>query len=51
MTRLIGRAWVPMVVVGLLGQSPFRGFAGSSAPSVRSGFGTADLIIQFEPNA
>ena len=49
MTRLLGRAWVPMVVVavGAATVSRLRGVFGSyvSVPD----FGNADLIIQFEP--
>jgi hypothetical protein len=49
MARLIGRAWVPMVVVavGIFTVSRLRGVFGSYV-SVRDS-GTADLIIQFEP--
>jgi hypothetical protein len=49
MTRLIERAWVPMVVVavGAFGVSRRRGVFGSyvSVPDSR----TADLIVQFKP--
>jgi Mycobacterium membrane protein len=49
MTRLIGRAWVPMVVVavGVFAVSRFRGVFGSYVSVPDSG--TADLIIRFEP--
>jgi hypothetical protein len=49
MTRPIGRAWVPMVVVavGVFTVSRLRGVLGSYV-SV-AGSGTADLIIRFEP--
>jgi hypothetical protein len=49
MARLIGRAWVPMVVVavGAFTVSRLRGVFGSYV-SVRDSC-TADLIIQFEP--
>jgi hypothetical protein len=49
MTRLIGRAWVPMVVVavGAFAVSQLRGVS-RSYMSVLD-FGTADLIIRFEP--
>jgi hypothetical protein len=49
MTRLIGPAWVPMVVVavGAFSVSRLRGVFGSYVwvPA----FGTADLIVQFKP--
>jgi Mycobacterium membrane protein len=52
MTRLIGRAWVPIVmVIGVAVRaftvSRFQGVFGShwSVPA----FGTADLIVQFKP--
>jgi hypothetical protein len=49
MARLIGRAWVPMVVVavGAFTVSRLRGVLGSYVSVPDSG--TADLIIQFEP--
>ena len=49
MARLIGRAWVPMVVVavGAFTVSRLRGVFGSYVRFPESG--TADLIIQFEP--
>jgi MmpS family membrane protein len=49
MSRVIGRAWVPMVVVavGALAVSRLRGVFGSYVSVPDSG--TADLIIQFEP--
>jgi hypothetical protein len=49
MTRLIGRAWVPMVVVavGAFTVSRLRRVFGSYVSVPDSG--TADLIIQFEP--
>jgi hypothetical protein len=49
MASLIGRAWVPMVVVavGAFTVSRLRGIFGSYV-SVRDS-GTADLIIQVEP--
>jgi hypothetical protein len=49
MTRLIGRAWVPMVVVavGAFTVSRLRGFFGSYVSVPDSGI--ADLTIQFEP--
>ena len=49
MTRLIGRAWVPMVVVAVRAftVSRLRGVFGSYVSVPDSG--TADLIIQFEP--
>jgi Mycobacterium membrane protein len=49
MTRVIGRAWVPMVgvAVGAYTVSRLRGVFGSYVPVPDSG--TADLIIQFEP--
>jgi Mycobacterium membrane protein len=49
MTTLIGRAWVPMVVVavGVFTVSRLRGVFGSYVSVPDSG--TADLIIQFEP--
>ena len=49
MTRLIGRAWIPMVVVavGAFTVSRLRGVFGSYVSVPDSG--TADLIIQFEP--
>jgi Mycobacterium membrane protein len=49
MTRLIGRAWVPMVVVavGVFTVSRFRRVFGSCVSVPDSG--TADLIIRFEP--
>jgi hypothetical protein len=49
MTRLIGRAWVPMVVVavGAFTVSRLRGVFGSYVSVPDSG--TADLIMQFEP--
>jgi hypothetical protein len=50
MTRLIGRAWVPMVVVvvGAFAVSRLRAVFGSYVSFPDSG--TADLIIQFEPH-
>jgi hypothetical protein len=49
MARLIGRAWVPMVVVavGAFTVSRLRGVFGSYVSVPDSG--TADLVIQFEP--
>jgi hypothetical protein len=49
MSRLIGRAWVPMVVVavGAFAVSRLRGVFGSYVSVPDSD--TADLIIQFEP--
>ena len=49
MTRVTGRAWVPMVgvAVGAYTVSRLRGVFGSYVPVPDSG--TADLIIQFEP--
>jgi Mycobacterium membrane protein len=49
MSRVIGRGWVPMVVmdVGALAVSRLRGVFGSYVSVPDSG--TADLIIQFEP--
>jgi Mycobacterium membrane protein len=49
MTRLIGRAWVPMVVVAVRAftVSRLRAVFGSYVSVPDSG--TADLIIQFEP--
>jgi hypothetical protein len=49
MTRPIGRAWVPMVVVavGVFTVSRLRGAFGSYVSVADSG--TADLIIRFEP--
>ena len=52
MTRLIGRAWVPMVMVvvvavGAFTVSRLRGVHGSYVSVPDSG--TADLTIQFEP--
>ena len=49
MSRVIGRAWVPMVVVavGALAVSRLSGVFGSYVSVPDSG--TADLIIQFEP--
>jgi hypothetical protein len=49
MARLIGRAWVPMVVVavGAFTVSRLRGVFGSYVSVPDSG--TADLIIQLEP--
>ena len=50
MTRLIGRVWVPMVVVasGAFTVSRLRGGVFGSYVSVPDS-GTADLIIRFEP--
>lgn len=49
MSRVIGRGWVPMVVVavGAFTVSRLRGVHGSYVSVPDSG--TADLIIQFEP--
>jgi len=49
MTRLIGRTWVPMVVVavGAFAVARLRRVFGSYVSVPDSG--TADLIIQFEP--
>jgi hypothetical protein len=49
MSRVIGRGWVPMVVVavGAFAVSRLRGVFGSYVSVPDSG--TADLIIQFEP--
>jgi Mycobacterium membrane protein len=52
MSTLIGRAWVPMVIVVVvavrsLAVSRLRGVLGSYVSFPDSG--TADLIIQFEP--
>ena len=52
MTRLIGRAWVPMVIVvvvavGAFNVSRLRGVFGSYVPVPDPG--SADLIIQFKP--
>ena len=52
MTRLIARAWVPMVMVVVVAVRSFtvsrlRGVFGSYVSFPDSG--TADLIIQFEP--
>ena len=49
MTRLIGRVWVPMVVVAgaAFTVSRLRGVFGSYVSVPDSG--TADLIIRFEP--
>jgi hypothetical protein len=52
MTKLIGRAWIPMVMVIVLAIRAFtvsrlRGDFGSYVSAPDSG--TADLIVQFKP--
>jgi hypothetical protein len=49
MTRLIGRAWVP-IVVATVGASTVSRLRGAFGPCVSvPDCGAADLIVQFEP--